>query len=115
MLWDAREGKFLHRLTGHLCFVSCVAFSPDGKRLVSGSEDWTVKVWDIAAGRATLTLWGHTGRIREVAFSPDGKRLVSGSEDRTVRIWPGVVEPAAERRERRDPASGPPSLKRGVK
>ena len=56
-----------------------MAFSPDGKRIVSGSRDNTVKVWDADSGKELLTLKGHTGGVTSVAFSPDGKRLVSGS------------------------------------
>ena len=59
-----------------------VAFSPDGKRLASASEDQTVKVWDATSGQETLTLKGHTDWVLSVAFSPDGKRLASASEDR---------------------------------
>ena len=56
-----------------------MAFSPDGKRIVSGSQDKTVKVWDAQHRQETLTLKGHTGWVSSVAFSPDGKRIVSGS------------------------------------
>jgi WD40 repeat protein len=66
--------------------VFSVAFSPDGKRIVSGG-DTTAKVWDAHTGRNTLTLQGHTGTVSSVAFSPDGKRIVSGSYDKTVRVW----------------------------
>ena len=62
--------------------MTSVAFSPDGKRIVSGSGDRTVKVWDATTGQETLTLKGHTRTVRSVAFSPDGKRIVSGSEDK---------------------------------
>ena len=65
-----------------------VAFSPDGKRIVSGSDDKTVRVWDAATGQPIgAPLTGHTGAVNSVAFSPDGKRIVSGSDDKTVRVW----------------------------
>jgi WD40 repeat protein len=76
-----------HTFRGHTDQVHSVAFSPDGKRLASGSEDYTVKVWDMATGQQTLTLKGHTGGISSVAFSPDGKRLASASWDETVKVW----------------------------
>jgi WD40 repeat protein len=63
-----------------------VAFSPDGKQVVSGSYDRTVRLWDPATGAALQTLKGHTNAVNSVAFSPDGKQVVSGSDDRTVRL-----------------------------
>ena len=74
-------------LKGHTGTVSSVSFSPDGKRLASGSSDQTVKVWDAATGQETLTLKGHTSVVASVAFSPDGKRIVSGSGDQTLKVW----------------------------
>ena len=57
-----------------------MAFSADGKRIVSGSgRTTTVKVWDADTGQEVLTLKGHTGMVTSVAFSADGKRIVSGS------------------------------------
>jgi WD40 repeat protein len=64
-----------------------VAFSPDGKQIVSASSDKMLKVWDAATGRETRTLKGHTDLVCKVAFSPDGKRVVSGSYDKTLKVW----------------------------
>jgi WD40 repeat protein len=59
-----------------------VAFSPDGKRLASGSQ-----VYDSETGRELLTLKGHGSWVDNVAFSPDGKRLATASADKTVKVW----------------------------
>jgi WD40 repeat protein len=64
-----------------------MAFSPDGGRLVSGSQDGWARVWDAAVGQELLRLTHHRGGVLGVAFSPDGGRLVSGGRDGTVRVW----------------------------
>jgi WD40 repeat protein len=68
-------------LLGHKGAVSSVAFSLDGQRIVTGSEDQTAKVWDAATGRELLALKGHTHMVTSVAFSPDGKRIITGAGD----------------------------------
>ena len=68
--------------------VTSVAFSPDGKRIVSGSEDQTLRLWDATTGKPIgEPLKGHDKSVISVAFTPDGKRIVSGSEDQTLRFW----------------------------
>ncbi|KAH6700681.1 hypothetical protein BKA61DRAFT_529778 [Leptodontidium sp. MPI-SDFR-AT-0119] len=82
--WSA----MLQTLEGHTHWVTSVAFSPDGKQIVSGSEDKKIRRWDAATGQQLLpALEGHTDRVTSVAFSPDGKQIVSGSSDKTVRRW----------------------------
>lgn len=69
----------------------CVAFSPDGKRFVSGGLNETVIVWDTATQTPVLELKGHSGTIISVGFSPDGKRVVSsarsGLDDAELIVW----------------------------
>jgi WD40 repeat protein len=67
--------------------VSAVAFSPDGKRALSASEDKTLKLWDLATKKEIRTLKGHEGEVYAAAFSPDGRYALSGSEDKSVRLW----------------------------
>jgi WD40 repeat protein len=74
-------------VTGDPDRVNCVAFSPDGGRIVSGDNDRTVRVWDATKGVELACLRGHTDAVLSVGFAPDGRRIVSGSFDKTVRIW----------------------------
>jgi WD40 repeat protein len=64
-----------------------VVFSPDSRKLASGSYDKTVRVWSVSTGQVEQTLDGHSGLVKSVAFSPDGRKLASGSYDNTVRVW----------------------------
>jgi WD40 repeat protein len=77
----------LHTLTGHQQPVSSIAFSPDGRQLVSSSFDKTIKVWDTNSGKCLKTLLGHRSRIWTVAFHPNGRTIASGGDDNNTKIW----------------------------
>jgi len=80
-------GKAVRKLEGHTGGVLALAASPDGKSLVSGGEDSTIRVWDPATGALKRTITNHQDRVATLAWSPDGKYLASGSRDRTLRVW----------------------------
>ena len=97
-VWDLETRKTIHTLRGHEGFVYAVAFSPDGRHLVSGGLDSTVRLWDRATGAEVRRYPGHQGFVRGVAFSPDGRRIASvrrGQERQTLvgQLRPGTRHP----------------------
>ena len=74
-------------LQGHSDAVHSVAFSPDSKRVLTGSADKTARLWDADTGHEIRVFQGHTGLVTSVAFSPDGKRVLTASHDETARLW----------------------------
>ena len=75
-------------LRGHTDHVVSASFSPDGKYIVSASDDNTVRIWDAKTGQQVGNpLVGHTSFVYSASFSPDGRYIVSASTDNTVRIW----------------------------
>ncbi len=86
LLLDINTGIF-RPLNGHQREVNSVAFSSDGKRLVSASFDGTVRVWNVLTGQTAQILQGHGGRVTSARFSPDGRIVVSGGLDHKVRLW----------------------------
>jgi len=74
-------------LEGHSGRVTSTVFSPDGKMVLSGSEDKTLRLWDILMGKEIRAFTGHAKAVTSVAFSSDGSLVLSGSEDRTIKLW----------------------------
>ena len=87
-LWNAKTGEHLFTLTGDFRTVACVAFSPDGKTLASGSGE-EVWLWDVETGAHLRTLRGHPETVVSVAFSPDGTVIVIGGgyRDGALSLW----------------------------
>ena len=98
-------GRELLTLRGHASWVWSVAWSPDGKRLATGSEDTTARVRDAAGGRELLTLRWHVDPVYSVSWSPDGQRLATGSWDRTAKVWDAAGAEAVQQWARQDRAA----------
>ena len=105
-LYEFASGKLVGVLKGHEDAVIGLAFSPDGSKLISGSQDGTAILWDteslsiwgsarletldgVAVVEAKLLYWleGHRAQVFAVGFSPDGSRAVTGSFDHDLRLW----------------------------
>jgi WD40 repeat protein len=93
LLWDAATGKQLRRFVGHANPISGVAFSSDGKTLVSASgnvsdhKDTSVRMWEVATAKERWRFTGHQGPIICLAICPDGRQAFSGSHDATALAW----------------------------
>lgn len=67
-------------------WVTSLSFSPDGTRIVSGSNDSTIRLWDTSTGEELTKFQAHTGIVNSVSFSPDGMRIASGGRN-TICLW----------------------------
>ena len=86
-LWDAATGRLQAVLTGHKNSIFAVAFSPDGTRAATVSQDQTGRLWDGHTGQLLSVLRGHTGLVRHLVFAPNSARLVTAADDGTLRVW----------------------------
>ncbi|CCA75830.1 hypothetical protein PIIN_09818 [Serendipita indica DSM 11827] len=85
---DTMYPKLPNILRGHEDSVNAVIISPDGSRIISGSDDETIRLWDVDTGQPLgEPLRGHEDSVKAVAISPDGSQIVSGSSDETIRLW----------------------------
>jgi WD40 repeat protein len=86
-LYDFASGNLVALMPGHTDVILGLAFSPDGKRLISGSADHSAIIWDVERGVMQHHLRGHKGHIFAVGFTPDNARAVTGSYDKELRMW----------------------------
>jgi len=86
-IWDIKDSKFSHNLTGHKKTVTSVVFSRNNKYLFSGSKDKSIIQWDIESGVIARTFIGHEDPVTCINISPDGKYIVSGSPNGTIIVW----------------------------
>lgn len=72
---------------GHTRAINSLAFSREGKLLVSGSDDHTLRLWEVETGRELRTFNGHKDNVNKVLFHPNGKWIISGSSDHEIKFW----------------------------
>lgn len=86
-LWDAGSGKLLYKFEDHNGSITTMDFSPDSKKIITGSRDSTVNMWNVSNGSLMHSLEKHNGTIECVKFNPDGNSFVTTSSDKTAIIW----------------------------
>jgi WD40 repeat protein len=85
-VWSAVTAQNVLTFKDH-AVIHWIAFSPDGQRLITGTEDQAARLWEAGSGRELAALAGHSGDVMSVAFSPDGHRVVTGSADLSAKLW----------------------------
>ena len=89
-LWDLSTGQQLRRVSGGLLNMTCAAYSPDGRFVLTGS--WEIaQLWDAATGEEIQRFGRHSNWVRDVAFSRDGRLVLTGSSDGTARLWDAIT------------------------
>jgi len=86
-IWDANTGKLIAKLEGHTDSVNCLAWTADGKTLISGSNDSSIRTWNTTTWQQISVLTGHTSPVHGIALSPNRHILASVSWDHTARLW----------------------------
>jgi WD40 repeat protein len=86
-IWDVRSKAFVRQLWGHTGGARSVAYSSDGRYLVTAAEDSTARVWRVSDGVVISTLEGHRGTVPSAAFDDSGRLVVTGGDDQYIGVW----------------------------
>ena len=95
-LWSLADGRYLRDLQGHVGEIKDLAFSPDGKRLLSCATEFRAIVWNVDSGRELLTFRDHPDAVLAGAWSADGRRIATLEKFGGLRVWQGPATGAAE-------------------
>jgi WD40 repeat protein len=86
-IWDAATGKEVRAMAGHERGVTCLAFSPTGKTIVSGSMDQSFRLWDLETGAELRKFSDQKAAVSSVSFTRDGSKLATTAGDGSLRVW----------------------------
>ncbi|KAG2047278.1 WD40 repeat-like protein [Suillus hirtellus] len=86
-IWNTKTGELVATLKGHTWTVNCLAWTKDGRTLISGSDDKSIRTWNTKTWKQTALLEAHTDWVQAIAISPNEHILTSASWDNTVLLW----------------------------
>jgi serine/threonine protein kinase/WD40 repeat protein len=86
-IWDVDTGRLLVRLDGHSHFVCRLAFSKDGRRLISAACDQSIRIWDTGTWTEAKVLRGHRDPVNAVAISQTAHLIASASMNGDLMLW----------------------------
>jgi WD40 repeat protein/predicted Ser/Thr protein kinase len=96
-VWDLTTFELRCELPGHENWIAALKFSPDGRKLASGSADQTIRLWDVAAKRLDWVSRPLPQAVTRVCFAPDGRTLFSGTSDGVIQRWSLTRQPENRR------------------
>ena len=96
-IWNLKTKQPVQTLTGHVCGVNVANFSADSQQLVSGGDDYMVRLWNLTTGTSLAELSGHTAPVTLVRFLPDGKRILSRDANGLVIVWDLLTQTSQRR------------------